>query len=149
MTSILAALPVQYSPDGNGATPVVANGGAFLRRTASPGQPGVKARSRSSLSLVSHGDDRSSSITAADRAHDGLQLQGSTAADSQTGTPEAGSLQLSSALAGGTGASVDASPTRRAHSVRRLSPFAADDAQDDVVASVDAVRRHSNLSETA
>lgn len=141
---MLAALPVQYSSHTGSAPPTFRNGLPPLRRTASPGQ--AKARSRSSLSLVSHNDDRSSSPSP-DRFHDDAQQQGSTTpADGQPEGFEAESPgQSSSAPAGSAGALMNAQPSKpQTASVRRLSPFAADDAQDEVVASISAVRADAN-----
>jgi hypothetical protein len=141
---MLAALPVQYSSHTGSAPPIVKNGIPPLRRTASPGQ--AKTRSRSSLSLVSHSDDRSSS-PAPDRVQDDPQQQGSTTpAESQSEGVEAGSLGQSSSMhVGGAGASMDAPPSKpQTSSVRRLSPFAADDAQDEAVASFSAAQRNAD-----
>ena len=144
MTSILAALPVQYSSDVSGAAPMVTNGGVALRRVASPGQGSVKARSRSSLSLVSHGDARSSG-PAPERPHNDLQGPGATAtADGQPAASDSGSPQSSGMLAGSRGSSADVSIFKQQQPVRRLSPFAADDAQGQVDAVVNAVRTETN-----
>jgi hypothetical protein len=146
MTSMLAALPVQYSSHTGSAPPTFRNGITPLRRTVSPGQTSTKTRSRSSLSLVSHSDDRSSSPAPA-RVQDDPQQQGSTTpAESQSEGVEAGSLgQSTSTPAGSAGASMNAPPSKpQTSSVRRLSPFAADDAQDEAVASFSAAQRHAD-----
>lgn len=154
---MMAALPVQYSLDGgSGSSQPPVNGGTPpLRRTMSPGGPGgFKARSRSSLSLVSHGDDRSGS-NASDLAYQASQPQPASAADGQSssspgrrpgdavlqhGSSSAGCLPQSAA--GSAGASPSVSPSKRHHSsVRRLSPFAADACQDEVVATVGSARK--------
>lgn len=159
----MAALPVQYSPDGS--SPVVANGGAPLRRTMSPGgSAGFKARSGSSLSLVSHGDDRSGS-PASDLAHSQFASaadgQVSAAASSPNRRPsDAARLQGSSSAAdppqsagaiagssGGADASPSVSPSKQNQSVRRLSPFAADACQDAVAESAEAARKDATEHE--
>ena len=145
MTSMLAALPVQYSSHTDSAPPTFRNGIPPLRRTVSPGQTSTKTRSRSSLSLGSHSDDRSSS-PAPDRVRDDAQQQGSTTpAESQSEGLEAGTLQSSSAPAGSTGVSMDAPLSKpQTSSVRRLSPFAANDAQDEAVASFNTAQRNAD-----
>lgn len=143
---MLAALPVQYSSHTGSAPPIVRNALPPLRRTLSPGQTSTKTRSRSSLSLVSHSDDRSSS-PAPDRVQDDAQQQGSaTPAGRQTEGSEAGSPgQSSSAPAGSTSASMEAPLSKpQTSSVRRLSPFAADVAQDEAVAPFSTALRNAD-----
>lgn len=172
MTSLMAALPVQYSTDSTSSSnPAASNGSPLLRRTLSPGQPGgFKARTKSSLSLVSHGDDRSGSAVSdqsPDRQSPTARTQsqphvegvrngtmscaGSAAGKLDRQLSGGSTRSVSSTLpagnflsAGSTGSadgSPSGSPSKRSPSVRRLSPFAADACQAEVVDTVIVVKK--------